>query len=70
MQPLRAIPNGGIQRLQKKTSRSQRTAQVTWSVLWLKPKKAILRQFERTKEARKLYHIVGTQAMETFKSLL
>jgi hypothetical protein len=28
------------------------------------------RQFERAKEARKLYHIVGTPTMENFKSLL
>jgi hypothetical protein len=28
------------------------------------------RQFERAKEARKLYHIVGTPKMENFKSLL
>jgi hypothetical protein len=29
-----------------------------------------LRQFERAKEARKLYHIVGTPTMNNFKSLL
>jgi hypothetical protein len=29
-----------------------------------------LRQFEHAKEARKLYHIVGTPTMENFKSLL
>jgi hypothetical protein len=29
-----------------------------------------LRQFERAKEARKLYHIVGTPTMSNFKSLL
>jgi hypothetical protein len=29
-----------------------------------------LRQFERAKAARKLYHIVGTLAMNNFKSLL
>ena len=29
-----------------------------------------LRQFERAKEARKLYHIVGTPTMDNFKSLL
>jgi hypothetical protein len=29
-----------------------------------------LRQFERAKEARKLYHIVGTLTVEIFKSLL
>jgi hypothetical protein len=29
-----------------------------------------LRQFERSKEARKLYHIVGTPAMNNFKPLL
>ena len=29
-----------------------------------------LRQFERAKGARKLYHIVGTPTMENFKSLL
>jgi hypothetical protein len=29
-----------------------------------------LRQFERAKEARKLYHIVGTLTMNNFKSLL
>ncbi len=29
-----------------------------------------LRQFERAKEARKLYHIIGTPTMENFKSLL
>jgi hypothetical protein len=30
----------------------------------------MLRQFERAKEARELYHIVGTPAMNNFKSLL
>ena len=29
-----------------------------------------LRQFERAKEARRLYHIVGTPTMDNFKSLL
>jgi hypothetical protein len=29
-----------------------------------------LRQFERAKDARKLYHIVGTRTMDNFKSLL
>ena len=29
-----------------------------------------LRQFERAKEARRLYHIVGTPTVENFKSLL
>jgi hypothetical protein len=28
------------------------------------------RQFERAKEARRLYHIVGTPTVENFKSLL
>jgi hypothetical protein len=30
----------------------------------------MLRQFESAKEARELYHIVGTPTMENFKSLL
>jgi hypothetical protein len=72
MQPFRAIPILGIKWIPARSERSPkgRRRQKLISAVAENRKGYTLRQFERAKQARKLYHIVGTPTMNNFKSLL
>jgi hypothetical protein len=72
MQPLRAIPIFGIRGMPTRPERRPKGKGVSnlISTVAENRKGYTLRQFERAKEARKLYHIVGTPTMNNFKSLL